>query len=171
MYGFFYFNYNLLKMPFSIRISIFCEPIQKRKTNTFRILFVVASRVFAVEQFGIQRWKANQKTNLMIVLNKIRTIIQPEKLRNMFERIQIKKKRMTGRAIGANRSHCSFAHKKRAICSKNLRADSQSCYFLPDFLYDCMYFSSSFYIQSITEFCTSSMVIFFVFSKFYPTQK
>ena len=99
----------------------------------------------------------------MIVLNKIRTTIQPEKLRNMFERIQIKKKRMTGRAIGANRSHCSFAHKKRAICSKNLRADSQSCYFLPDFLYDCMYFSSSFYIQSITEFCTSSMVIFFCF--------
>ena len=37
-------------------------------------------------------WKANQKTNLMI-LNKIKIgRLQPEKLRNMFERIQSMKK-------------------------------------------------------------------------------
>ena len=32
----------------------------------FHILFTVSSRVFAVEQFELQRWKANRKTNLMI---------------------------------------------------------------------------------------------------------
>ena len=30
------------------------------------ILFTVSSRVFVVEQFGMRRWKANKKTNLMI---------------------------------------------------------------------------------------------------------
>ena len=58
-------------MPFSIRISIFCEPIQKRKTKTFRILFVVASRVFAIEQFGRRRWKANKNMNLSLRIKSI----------------------------------------------------------------------------------------------------
>ena len=57
----------------------------------FSITFVVASRVFAVEQFGIRRWKANEKTNLMIKIKLKFKIgrLQPEKSRNMFERIQI----------------------------------------------------------------------------------
>ena len=33
---------------------------------TFRFLFTISSRVFAVEQFWIRHWKANGKTNLMI---------------------------------------------------------------------------------------------------------
>ena len=38
--------------------------IIKKSFSTFHILFVVASRVCAIEQFGIQHWK--EKTNLMI---------------------------------------------------------------------------------------------------------
>ena len=57
----------------------------------FSITFVVASRVFAVEQFGIRLWKANEKTNLMIKIKLKFKIgrLQPEKSPNMFERIQI----------------------------------------------------------------------------------
>ena len=33
----------------------------------FHILFTVSSRVFAVEQFELWRWKADKKTNIMIL--------------------------------------------------------------------------------------------------------
>ena len=36
------------------------------KTKTLCLVFAVASQVFVVEQFGIGRWKANGKTNVMI---------------------------------------------------------------------------------------------------------
>ena len=49
-------------------------------------------RIFAIEQFKIRHWKAIGHTNLMISKHlKIRRL-QPEKLRNVFERIQIVKK-------------------------------------------------------------------------------
>ena len=53
-----------------------------------RILFTESSRVFAVEQFGIRRWKANEKKDLIRQR-------QPEKSRNVlwFQRTQIMKKR------------------------------------------------------------------------------
>ena len=51
-------------------------------------VFAISWRVFAVEHFRIRRWKANGKTNLM-TFSKIKIErIQPEKLQNMFERIQ-----------------------------------------------------------------------------------
>ena len=34
--------------------------------STFWFLFVIASRVFVVDQFGIRRWKTNEKKNLLI---------------------------------------------------------------------------------------------------------
>ena len=66
--------------------------MKKSRFSTSCFVFVVAARVFAVEQFRIRRWKANGKTNLMV--SKLLKIgrLQPEKLRNMFERIQKMKK-------------------------------------------------------------------------------
>ena len=71
------------------------QRIQKMKKSRFStscFVFVVAARVFAVEQFRIRRWKANGKTNLMISKHLKIGRLQPEKLRNMFERIQKMKK-------------------------------------------------------------------------------
>ena len=45
-------------------------------------------QVFAGEQFRIRRWKANEKTNLMVVSEIKIERLQPEKSRNMFERIK-----------------------------------------------------------------------------------
>ena len=81
-------------MPFSICFLAFCLPIQKVRTKTWFLramkeysalqnslsspsppsksfstlilVFAVALQVYVVEQFGIPRWKANGKTNLMI---------------------------------------------------------------------------------------------------------
>ena len=103
-------------MPFSICFSAFCLPIQKVRTKTWFLrvmkeysalqnilsypcppspsfltlclVFPVASRVFVVKQFGIQRWKAIGKTNLIISKHLKIGRLQPKKLRNMFERIQ-----------------------------------------------------------------------------------
>ena len=56
---------------YSLRNRIIClnESKKLRKAeplfSTSRILFTLSSRVFAVEQFGIRRWKANKKTNRM----------------------------------------------------------------------------------------------------------
>ena len=54
--------------------------------------FPFSSQVFAVEYFGIRHWKANGKTNLMIVSEIKIERLQPEKLQNMFEQIQKMKK-------------------------------------------------------------------------------
>ena len=55
----------------------------------FCILFTGSSRVFAVEQFGIWHWKANEYNDK----NKIKSgRLQPGISRNMFEQIQIVKK-------------------------------------------------------------------------------
>ena len=50
--------------------------------ETFCIFYAIASRVFAIEQFGIPRWKANRRPNLMIVSKY--GWLQPQKLCNMF---------------------------------------------------------------------------------------
>ena len=63
--------------------------------STFRFLFAISLQVFAVEQFRIRHWKANGQTNLMIVLEIKIERLQPEKLRNLFERIQKMKKSQT----------------------------------------------------------------------------
>ena len=63
--------------------------------STFHFLFPISLQVFAVEQFRILRWKANEKMNLMIVSEIKIECLQPEKLRNMFERIQKMKKSRT----------------------------------------------------------------------------
>ena len=47
---------------------------------------------FVVEQFGIWRWKANGKINLMISKHLKIGRLQPQKWQNMFERIQKMKK-------------------------------------------------------------------------------
>ena len=57
-----------------------------------RFLFAISSRVFAVEQFRIQRWKANGKTNLMISKHLKIGRLEPEKSRNKLQRIQKMKK-------------------------------------------------------------------------------
>ena len=36
---------------------------------TIWVSFFIASPVFVIEQFGIRRWKVNEKTNLMISTN------------------------------------------------------------------------------------------------------
>ena len=59
---------------------------------TFCFLFPISSWVFAVEQFKIPRWKANVKTNLMIVSEIKIERLQSKKLLNMFEPIQKMKK-------------------------------------------------------------------------------
>ena len=43
--------------------------VKKSQTIIFNfcILFAISSQDFEVEQFGIWRWKANEKTNLLIV--------------------------------------------------------------------------------------------------------
>ena len=66
--------------------------MKKSRFSTLCFVFVVAARVFAVEQFGIQRWKANGKTNLMISKYLKIGRLQPEKSRNKFTRIQKMKK-------------------------------------------------------------------------------
>ena len=45
---------------------IYFIPQSRPSFSTFRFLFAISSRVFAVEQFRIGHWKANEKTNLMI---------------------------------------------------------------------------------------------------------
>ena len=42
--------------------------MQRWETREGCTIFAVSFRVFAVEQFGILRWKANRKTNLLMVL-------------------------------------------------------------------------------------------------------
>ena len=62
------------------------QKIEKSRAKTFLtfcFLFAISSRVFAVEQFKIQHWKANGKMNLMIVSEIEIKHLQPEKLRNM----------------------------------------------------------------------------------------
>ena len=44
-------------------------PPPQPSLSTFRFLFAVSSQIFAVEQFKIRRWKANEQTNLMISFN------------------------------------------------------------------------------------------------------
>ena len=53
--------------------------------STCRILFIVSLQVFAVEQFGIQHWKANGETNLKIGFKIKMGLLQPEQLQNVFE--------------------------------------------------------------------------------------
>ena len=68
---------------------------EEKPSHCFRLsffIFAVSSRVFVVEQFGIWRWKANKKTNLMILKHLKIGRLQPEKLLNAFEGIQIVKK-------------------------------------------------------------------------------
>ena len=55
--------------------------------STFRFLFAISSRAFAVEQFRIRHWKANGQTNLMTISEIKIERLQPEKSRNMSERI------------------------------------------------------------------------------------
>ena len=69
------------------------KQIQKTKKaepsfSTFRFLFALSSRVLAVEQFRIWHRKANGQTNLMIISEIKIEHLQPEKSRNVFERIQ-----------------------------------------------------------------------------------
>ena len=71
-------------------ISSYPPPLPLFSTLCF--VFVVAVRVFAIEQFWIRRWKANEKTNLMVSKYLKIGRLQPEKLRNMFEQIQKMKK-------------------------------------------------------------------------------
>ena len=79
------------------------EQIQKMKKSPYIVFdfpfsfFAVALRVFVVEQFGILRWKANGKTNLMISKHLKIGRLQPEKSRNMFEQIQKMKKSLIHR--------------------------------------------------------------------------
>ena len=65
--------------------------------------FVVAARVFVVEQFRIRRWKANGKTNLIISKNLKIERLEPEKSRNKLQRTQKMKK---SRAIVFNSTLC-----------------------------------------------------------------
>ena len=55
------------------------QKIKKCRTIVFRFLFAISSKVFAVEQFRIRRWKANGKTNLMIISEIKIERLQPEK--------------------------------------------------------------------------------------------
>ena len=57
--------------------------------STSRTIFAVASRIFTVEQFEIQRWKANEHTNLRKSKESKIRALQPEKSRNIFEQVQI----------------------------------------------------------------------------------
>ena len=82
---YFHFNDILQKIPFSVCFLTFYEHIQKVRTKSwflcpqlrsmshtpnlahfrrFGFLFVMASQIFVVEQFGIRRWKANKNINL-----------------------------------------------------------------------------------------------------------
>ena len=68
------------------------QKMKKSRFSTSCFVFVVAARVFAVEQFRIRRWKANGKTNLMISKHlKIRRL-ELEKSRNKLQGTQKMKK-------------------------------------------------------------------------------
>ena len=71
-------------------ISSYPPTLPSFSTSCF--VFVVAARVFAVEQFRIRRWKANGKTNLMIYKQLKIGRLQLEISRNKFQRTQKMKK-------------------------------------------------------------------------------
>ena len=58
---------------------------------TLCLVFTVASQVFAVEQFGIRRWRANGKKNLLMVKIKIGPL-EPEQSWNLFEQSKLWRK-------------------------------------------------------------------------------
>ena len=68
------------------------QKMKKSPFSTLCFVFVVAARVFAVEQFPIRLWKANIKTNLMISKHLIIERLEPEKSRNKLQQTQKMKK-------------------------------------------------------------------------------
>ena len=68
------------------------QKIKKSRFSTSCFVFVVAARVFAVEQFRIWRWKADGKTNLMVYKQLKIGRLQLEISRNKFQRTQKMKK-------------------------------------------------------------------------------
>ena len=70
--------------------------MKKSRFSTSCFVFVVAARIFAVEQFRIRRWKAYGKTNLMISKHLKIGRLEPEKSRNKLQRtLKAKKSRFS----------------------------------------------------------------------------
>ena len=84
--------------------------------STLCFVFVVAARIFAVEQFRIRRWKANGKTNLMIYKQLKIGRLEPEKSRNKFQRTQKMKK---SRAIVFDFVFC-FRRSGASFCRRTI---------------------------------------------------
>ena len=68
------------------------QKMKKSRFSTSCFVFVVAARVFAVEQFRIWRWKAYGQTNLMISKHLKIGRLELEKSRNKLQRTQKMKK-------------------------------------------------------------------------------
>ena len=106
-------NYGF-RVACSTYCTVFCcTPPPLPSFWTVCLVFAVALQVFAVELFGIRRWKANEKKNLMTISEIKIEHLQPKKSPNMFERIQ----KIKSRAIIFDFLF-SFHHYFASFCSR-----------------------------------------------------